>query len=376
MTSSTLETAALQSWVDSTWTKATAKITRASARIGATFPHVAPAGTYDRAPAHWWTAGFWPGMLWLVYRDTRDERLQAIAEACERQLDAVIWEFDNLWHDIGFMWSLTSVARYRVTGADDARRRALIAASILASRFNLRGQYIRAWNGDKAGWAIVDCLMNLPLLHWASRCTDDPRFAYVAMAHADTSIRHFVRPDGSCRHIVAFDPKTGDVIGPIAGQGYAPESAWSRGAAWALYGFALTYRYTCEPRYLATACRIADFFIGHLPGDLIPYWDFRAPVEPQTPRDSSAAACAASGLFELAELVGDARADGYRAAAVRMLQALDRQCTAWERDDDVLLRLGAGNVPEGQNVNVSLIYGDYFFLEALAKLRGEVEVFW
>jgi unsaturated chondroitin disaccharide hydrolase len=363
-------------WVESAWERARARIERSSRRIGATFPHAARNGRYDQAEPHWWTAGFWPGVLWLVYRDTKDERLRAIAEDCERQLDRVFLEYDNLWHDVGFMWSLSSVARYRLLGQDDSRRRGLLAASVLASRFNLNGRFIRAWNGSRTGWAIVDCLMNLPLLHWASEMTEDPRFACIARAHADTSLRHFVRSDGSCRHIVVFDPVTGAFGESLAGQGAGAESAWSRGAAWALYGFTLSYAATGEPAYLEAARHIGGFFITHLPADGVPYWDFRAPITPQTPKDTSAAVCAASGLLELARYVDPAESVRLRAAAVDLLWRLEERYVRRDEDSDGLLLGGAGNVPQGENINVSLIYGDYFYLEALAKLRGQTDLFW
>lgn len=370
------ETGAAAAWVDAAWDRTVAKVSRSSRRIGDTFPHVAKGARYDSAPPHWWTAGFWPGLLWLVYRETQDMELRRIAESCERQLDETIFEFDELYHDVGFMWSLSSVARYKLLGAEDSRRRGLIAASLLAARFNLRGRFLRAWNQDKLGWAIVDSLMNLPILYWASERTGDPRFKYIAMAHADTSLRHFVRPDGSCRHIVSFDPVTGDFIEALGGQGESPESAWSRGIAWALYGFTLSHKYTGEPRYLEAACRVARFFVSHLPDDQVPYWDFHAPITEDTPRDSSAGACAASGLLELARLAPAADAGIFQDAAIEIVRALDTRCSAWDTDEEGILRLGTGHVPEDQNIHVSLIYGDYFFAEALAKLRGRHAVFW
>ena len=370
------ETLAPAAWINAAWDRSAAKLRRTSRRIGDTFPHVSKNGRYDAAPVHWWTAGFWPGLLWLVYRETHDDALRALAESCERQLDRTIVEFDDLYHDVGFMWSLTAVARYKLLGADESRRRSLLAASLLASRFNLRGRFLRAWNEDRVGWAIIDSLMNLPILYWASERLGDPRFKYIAMAHADTALRHFVRDDGSCRHIVSFDPVTGDFIEALGGQGESPDSAWSRGSAWALYGFTLSYKYTGEVRYLEAASRVAHFFVSHLPADLVPYWDFRAPVTAETPRDSSAGACAASGLLELASLAPTPDAALFQNAAVALLRALDTQCGAWDADEEGLLRMGTGHVPEGQNINVSLIYGDYFFVEALAKLRGQRELFW
>jgi unsaturated chondroitin disaccharide hydrolase len=368
-------------WIDIAWNRATEKISRMSHRIRDGFPHVAKNGRYDNAAIDWWTNGFWPGILWLTYRDKPDESLRAFAESCELKMEQAIWEFDNLHHDVGFMWSLTSVARYKLLRAEDSRRYGLIAASLLASRFNLRGNFIRAWNedkawtGQKAGWAIVDSLMNLPLLYWASECLGDPRFRYIAMAHADTALRHFIRPDGSCRHIVSFDPGTGNFIEALAGQGFSPNSAWSRGQSWALYGMALSYKYTGEARYLEGAERTARFFIEHLPPDGVPPWDFRVADLPDRPRDSSAGACAASGLLELANLAPPIRAAYYRDAGTALIRALHTICSV-QNGHEGLLGLGTGDCPRGVNVHVSLIYGDYFFLEGLAKLRGCTDLFW
>ena len=369
-------------WTDEAWNRAVQKVRQNSVRIRDGFPHVAKCGRYDDAAIHWWTNGFWAGMLWLVYREEREDTLREFAESCERKLDAAIWEYDNLHHDVGFMWCLTSVARYKLLQAEDSRRRALIAASLLASRFNLRGGYIRAWNndvtwnGDKTGWAIVDCLMNLPLLFWATECTGDPRFQYIAMAHADTAIEHFVRPDGSCRHIVSFNPLTGTFREAVAGQGYSPDSAWARGMSWAIYGFTLSYKYTGVARYLETAERVAQFFIENLPSEMIPPWDFRAPDTMDGPRDSSAGACAASGMLELATLVAPTRSAYYRDAAIKLIRALDQKCGTWARNEEGLLGFATGDRPRSLNVHVSMIYGDYFFLEGIAKLRGQHDLFW
>lgn len=166
-------------WVKEAWNQTVNKVKRTSSRIGDGFPHASVDGVYKLEPASWWTAGFWPGLLWLVYRDTKDEALKQLAESCERQLDQVVTDYYKLDHDIGFMWTLTSLARYKLLGAEDSKRRALLAANLLAARFNVQGNYIRAWNpwreGEQnAGWAIIDCMMNLPLLHWAAAVTGDP----------------------------------------------------------------------------------------------------------------------------------------------------------------------------------------------------------
>jgi unsaturated chondroitin disaccharide hydrolase len=280
------------------------------------------------------------------------------------------------------MWSLTSVARYKLLGESDSRRRALAAASHLVGRFNLKGSYIRAWNSwregdDNRGLAIIDCTMNLPLLFWASEETGDPRFKHVAVAHAETVLEHFIRPDGSVYHIVTFDPFTGERTGALGGQGFAEQSAWSRGAAWAIYGLAICYRYTGESKFLNAAKRVAHFFMANLPEDHVPLWDFRLPPEAGQFRDSSAGACAACGLLLIAELVGPAEYTLYHDAGTRIVRSLYENYGAWnDPGEEGLVLHGTSHYPEGRNIDVPLIYGDYFFVEALAKLKGNTVSFW
>lgn len=374
-------TAALD-WLEEAWRQAGAKTLRNGARIGSNFPHASQGGVYVCEEPHWWTAGFWPGMLWLFYRESGEETLRRLAEACEERLDDVLREYTKLDHDLGFMWTLTSVASYKITGNAESRRRALQAANYLAGRFNLKGRFIRAWNPwsagqDNAGIAIIDCAMNVPLLFWASAESGDPRYRHIAEAHLDTVLERFVRSDGSVYHIVRFDPLTGDFVEGIGGQGYAPESAWSRGTAWALYGLTLGYHHAGKPAYLDAAKRVAHFFLANLPEDCVPHWDFRLPPEVTKYRDSSAGACAASGLLLLAEKVGRTEAELYRGAAIRMLESLYRNYGAWDDpNEEGLILHGTSHYPEGKNVDVPLIYGDYFFVEGLSRLRGNDTTFW
>lgn len=360
------------------WQYALGKVEAMSHSIGADFPHAAVNGRYDRVQPHFWTAGFWPGMLWLAYKDTGNTRYRELAWQIEQRLDQVLDGFHALDHDVGFMWILTAVASYKLTGNADSRRRALTAASHLLGRLNCKGGYIRAWNdrNDRfpgAEGAIIDCTMNLALLYWASAETGDPRFRHGANLHADTVLKHFIREDGSVRHVVCFDPETGVFVKSLGGQGYSPESAWSRGAAWAIYGLAISFRYTGELRYLQGACKAADFFIAHLPEDGIPDWDFRAPRSEAIPKDSSAAAIAAGGLLELARTAAPAN-EQYREAAEAMLNALFRNAAVGE--GEALLAHGTGNWPANKNVGAALIYGDYYYMEALGKVRGNAELFW
>lgn len=369
-------------WHDEAWRSIVQKVSKTSERIADGFPHASVEGRYQLERASWWTAGFWPGLLWLIYRDTKDERLRAYAESCEEQLDQVMLDYYPLDHDIGFMWTLTSVARYKLLGEESSKRRALLAANLLAARFNIKGRYIRAWNpwkpGDEnAGWAIIDCMMNMPLLYWASEASGDPRYKHIAIEHTNTVLEHFIRTDGSVNHIVVFDPQTGEKLNVLGGQGYAPESAWSRGTSWALYGMALGYKHTGNTAYLEAAKKVAHYFIANLPDDYVPYWDFRLPPEVTKYRDSSAGACAAAGLLLLSSLVNEREQSMYHAAGEKILQSLYSHYGAWDREDEEGLILhGTSHFPESRNIDVPLIYGDYYFAEGIAWLQGHKDLFW
>ena len=368
-------------WINEAWEKVTKKAARTSKRIGANFPHASENGEYILEEPHWWTAGFWPGLLWQVYRDTQDESLKKLAQECEEKLDKVQNDYYRLDHDMGFMWTLTSIAHYKILGNEDSKRRALLAANLLMGRFNANGNFIRAWNPwsegeDNRGVAIIDCTMNLPLLYWASEETGDPRFKSVAKRHADTVLEHFIRSDGGVHHIIRFDPDTGEKVEALGGQGYAPESAWSRGTAWAIYGLTLSYHYTGETKFLETAKRVAHFFIAHLPEDFVPAWDFRIPAEMGSPRDSSAGAIAACGLLLLADKTRQEESPVYQRAGERILESLYKNYGDWDGVEEGLVLHGTSHFPEGKFTDNPLIYGDYFFVEGLASLKGYKELFW
>lgn len=373
---------AQHTWVEEAWTKALEKTVINSRSIGAEFPHASHGGKYDLAAPHWWTAGFWPGMLWQLYAGGGDESLKAVAVECEQRLDEVLDGYLRLDHDLGFMWILTSVANFKLTGAEASRTRALKAANYLAARFNLKGRYIRAWNPwregeDNSGVAIIDCCMNMSLLFWASETTGDPRYRHIAEAHMDTVLEHFIRPDGSVYHIVDFNPHTGEVAEKRGGQGYAPESAWSRGTAWAIYGLALAYHHTGFERYLHAAQQVANFFITRLPEDHVPHWDFRAAGVAGDLRDTSAGSCAASGMLLLAGQVTAAESHVYRNAALKILESLYSNYGTWDNPEEQgLLLHGTGNYPENGNIDVPLIYGDFFYIEALARVKEAGPFYW
>lgn len=375
-----VETGSTEAWAGEVWNRIVQKVERTSQRIGVSCPHASVNGVYDDMRVSWWTAGFWPGILWHLSSDGSHPEFREIAQQCEERLDQPLYTL-AVHHDSGFIWLLSAVANYRLTGNENSKVRGLMAASQLSSRFNLEGKYIRAWHDqekvNRAGWSIIDTMMNLPLLYWASEVTQDPRFRHIASAHARTVLEQFLRPDGSSYHIVRFDPETGERIGASSGQGHAEESAWARGTAWTIYGLTLAYEYSGDEQFLVGAKQAAHFFLANLPEDSVPHWDFRVPRTEDTPRDTSAGACAACGLLELAKCVPDGEASLYEEAAIRIIRSLDKNYGAWEREDEEgLILSGTSNFPGGAHVDTPLIYGDYFFVEAVARLRGMNHRFW
>ncbi|MFD1465830.1 glycoside hydrolase family 88 protein [Lapidilactobacillus mulanensis] len=327
---------------------------------------------------YWWTNGFWGGILWQLYHLTGDEIYQRSAIETEKKLDLNLGSAKHLDHDNGFKWSLTSVAHYRITQDSDAKNRALLAAENLAGRFNLSGQYIRAWNdnGDenRSGTAIIDCMMNLPLLYWASEEEQDPRFYQIALAHAKTAQKYIVRPDGSVKHIINFDPNTGEYLNSVGGQGYAHGSSWTRGQAWGIYGFTLSYQYTNDVSFLDTAKQIAQYFIADIPDDSLIPVDFRMPKSPWF-EDSSASAIAASGLIELSKYVDKTDANVYLKVAMRLLRTLDQKSSNWDNETDNILTKCSAQYFEDTH-EYPIIYGDYFFIEAILKLSNQAMNIW
>lgn len=363
-----------------TWEKLRTKLLAETRRLGDKIPYIPENGVYTdkgESDIYWWTNGFWGGILWQMYHATGDETYRTSAERLEARLDRALDGYDGLHHDVGFMWLHTAVANYRLTGSERARSRGLHAANLLAGRYNPRGKFIRAWNDDCTGWTIVDCMMNIPILFWAGEVLNDPRFAYMARDHADTTLDKTVRPDGSCNHIVILDPADGSFVEAPGGQGFAPGSSWSRGQSWALYGFALSYRHTGDVRYLDTAKRIAHYFIANVQSTgFVPLVDFRAPSEPAY-WDTTAGVCAACGLLEIADAVGEYEKALYRDAALSILKATDERFCDWNAEEDGIVDGGTGSY-HGRNrdFGVPIIYGDYFFLEAVLRLRGESFLIW
>ena len=326
----------------------------------------------------WWTNGFWSGILWMLYQDTGEERYARTARWAGRQLEKTFETFQGLHHDVGFMFLPTAVMDYRLTGNEHARTTALHAASLLAGRFNPAGRFIRAWNengtNDVRGWVIIDCLMNLSLLYWTSEETGDPRFRHIAEAHAHTALGAFLRPDGSACHIVEFDPETGKRLRSHGGQGYGHGSAWTRGQGWAVYGFANSYAHTGKAEYLEGARRTADFCLRNLRGDGIVPIDFRQPAA-ETWEDSCGACVLAGGLLEAARHLPEQEQTPYVEGAVRILKAIVETRADWGRGCDAIVQNCSTACHEGGK-HITMVYADYFLIEALYKLAGKGIFIW
>lgn len=327
---------------------------------------------------NWWTNGFWGGIQWLLYQDTGEEKYAEIARVSERKLEKCFETYFGLHHDVGFMFQPTAVADYKLTGNPDAKRIAMHAANLLAGRFNPAGNFIRAWNevgeDDTRGWAIIDCMFNISLLYWASEESGDPRFCQIAMRHADTVLNSFLRPDGSVCHIVEFDPETGERLGSHGGQGYARGSSWTRGQGWALYGFANSYTHTGKKEYLDAAKRCAHYCMANLSESGIIPVDFRQPKEPAW-EDSCGACVIAGGLLEVAGHVPETEKEMYVRGAVKILKAIAETRTDWTKDCDAIVK-NCSAAYHSTPHHTTMVYADYFFMEAIYKLRGIGRLLW
>lgn len=326
---------------------------------------------------NFWTNGFWGGMMWLLYQDTGDEKYAEIARVSEKKMQKCFSMYYGLHHDVGFMFMPTAVVDYRLTGNEESRRTGLHAANLLAGRFNPVGKYIRAWNdleNDTRGWAIIDCMINLSLLYWAYEETKDPRFKHIAMMHADTAMENFIRPDGSVNHIVEFNPETGEKVCSYGGQGYENGSAWSRGQGWALYGFVISYLHTGKQEYLDTAKRVAYFCMANIPDSGIIPVDFRQPPEPAY-EDSCGACVIAGGLLELSKCVPDTEKKVYEKAAFKILNAIYEKRTDWSYNSDAIVQNCSAAYHDDKH-HITMSYADYYFMEAVYKIKGVGRLLW
>ena len=376
-------------WVKETFAKVDAKMSKVTLRSRDKLADgVDKDGVHVSKNPRGWTSGFWGGLNVLLYNYTKNEEYLKTARRSEEMMDEALMDFKSLYHDVGFMWHILSGALYRVTGDEKSMNRNLHMAANLFSRFvryeEAPGGFIRAWNSawqglDVENFSIIDCLMNLPILYWASDVIGDDRFKRIAMDHADMALTDHLRYDGSVAHIVQHDRDSGEVVCTYGGQGYAVGSSWSRGQAWGLYGFTLSYIHTNEERYLDAAKQIANYFIANCSDDWLPRVDFRAPSEPVM-YDATAGVCAACGMIELAKALSENEGGMYMHAAINILRAIEKNFADYNPDRDDLITHGTVLYPikpEQQSVvHISIIYADYFFTEALLKLLGDEFLPW
>ncbi|MFC8678085.1 glycoside hydrolase family 88 protein [Streptomyces griseorubiginosus] len=321
-----------------------------------------------------WVGGFWPGTLWMAWLHSKDDDFRTWALASAAKLAPR--RYDTGTHDLGFLFYPSWVTAWRLTGDETWRAGAVQAADSLARRYNPRGRFIRAWGAltdpNNAGRVIIDTMMNLDLLAFASRETGDSRYLEIATEHARTAQRVFPRPDGSIPHVYDFDPDTGAPLGPNTVQGYSPTSCWSRGQAWGVYGFTTMYRRTGNREFLTTARRLADFAIGALGADHVPVWDYRAPQQPYDIKDASAGAILACGLLDLSAATGRG---SYRDVALRLLTALAETCLTRNsaRAEAVVARC-TRNRPAEDGIEISLPYADYYLLEGILRVLRPQDV--
>jgi unsaturated chondroitin disaccharide hydrolase len=347
--------------------------------IGNLFPTVGEGTRYRLTENDNWLTGFWTGLLWLVYTATGDEQVRAHAEALlpsfEERLDKCV----HITHDLGFLFTLSARAQWQITDDQAGRQLALRAARELLGRYHPRGRYIQAWgevgDSEEGGRIIIDTMMNLPLLFWAAEEVGDPRYRQAALDHAETSLRTLLRADGATYHTFFLDQETGAPIGPRTHQGYADDSLWARGQAWAIYGFAVAAEWCQESRFLEASRQAARCFMAELPPDGVPRWDLRLPEDAPHYLDSSAGAIAAGGMLRLARLEGEQESEFYDSAR-KLLTALVACCLETQPGGQGLLRRGTYHAHKGLGVEAYFVCGDYFFLEALLALDGNAPDFW
>ena len=329
-------------------------------------------GSLVTSNATWWTSGFYPGTNWFLYEYTKDPAFKA--EALKRMALVQKEQFNTHTHDLGFMMYCPFGNAWRITHDPAYKAVLLTSAKSLSTRFNPTVGCIKSW--DHGTWkfpVIIDNMMNLELLNWATRESGDKKFEEIARTHANTTMKNHFRPDYSSYHVVDYDPATGAVHERKTHQGAADSSAWSRGQAWGLYGYTMMYRDTKDKAYLAEARHIADFILNnpHMPADLVPYWDFDAPGIPNALRDVSAAAVAASALLELSRYTKKADGKRYWNAAEKMLNSLCSPAYLAKEgeNNDFILMHSVGSLPHKSEVDVPLTYADYYFVEALLRYK-------
>lgn len=329
-----------------------------------------------RAAKEEWCSGFWPGILWYDYEATGDEAVRKEAERFTASLK-FLSETPAFDHDLGFLVFCSYGNGYRLTHNPEYKQVLLNTADTLATLFNPRVGTILSWPRNVALYGghntIMDNMINLELLFWAAKNGGDPYLAEIAVSHADTTMKYHFRPDYSSYHVAVYDTLSGRFLRGVTHQGYADSSMWARGQAWAIYGYTVVYRETRDERYLDFVQKVADVYLKRLPEDYIPYWDFDDPAIPDAPRDASAACVVASALLELSTYLPGDKGEEYRAAAINMLASLSSDHYRCGDAKPAFLLHSTGHKPAGSEIDASIIYADYYYIEALLRLKKMTE---
>ncbi len=340
-----------------------------------------------------WTTGFWTGEVWLSYEYRKEQDAAAadkLKHAGEVQIESFLDRINNKievdHHDMGFLYSPSCVAGYKLIGSQKGREAAIKAADQLITRFHPVGEFIQAWGPMDAPEnyrLIIDCLLNLPLLYWASEETGDAKYRDIAEKHIHTAIKNVIREDYSTWHTFFFDMKTGEPDHGATCQGYRDGSAWARGQAWGIYGSALAYKYTKRAEYIDIFKNVSQYYLEHLPKDMVPFWDLEFTDGDDQPRDSSSASIAACGMLEMIKYMEPEDADIYKKYAMQMLKSVyDNYAVknAEESNGLVLHSTYSNHSPYNTcnhcGVDECNIWGDYFYMEALTRLHKEWQLYW
>lgn len=365
-----------------TYTQCMNQIHEKLLRNGGKFDTVAPApfavdGVYGIGIGLDWTESFYVGMLWLDWMRTKDENIKKNIDLQMIEAETRLKQERGLGHhDIGFLYTLSAVAGYKLTGEEKYKEMGIRAARLLSKRYHPSAEFIQAWgdpNGKENYRLIIDCMLNIPLLYWAAEASGDRSLYDIAYHHAKTTKKVIFREDFSTYHTYYFDYENGKPLYGKTKQGAGDDTAWARGQAWAIYGFALSYRYTNDEAFLEAAEKAADYFLAHLPKDGVCYWDLCFGDGDKEPRDTSAAAIAVCGMLELDALSGE---NTYRETAERILRSLcENYCSSEEKES--ILDHGTYSVPDHVGIDEACIWGDYYFYEALCRVTEKnLKLFW
>lgn len=339
------------------------------------YPHVSENNVYKPQVNGLWTSSFYPGMAYLAYDITGDSKYLKHGEAYLDSFEERLAARRHINHDLGFLFTLSSVASHKLTGNQRAFDLAVKASDMLIERYSEKGKYIQAWGEMGAKYPdvkiIIDTMLNLPLLYW----TGDERKREIAYQHAKTSAKYLIRDDFSSYHTYLMNPDTGEAVCGKTHQGYEDESTWARGQGWSVYGFILSYGYTRDEEFLQVARKTAEYFIKNLPEDFVPYWDFHFHDEQPDIRDTSAGAIFVCGLLELMKYVPKEEADFYRRVVHTVMKSLhDKYSTKDIPKSNGLLKEGMYHRNNGANECTS--WGDYFYFEALVRILKDWEIYW